>query len=47
MTPALMLGIGLFVGAIARMSVAIHQERRKIKEFEAKLSETRVTPERP
>ena len=47
MTPAVMLGIGLCIGAIARMSASICQERRKIREFEAKLAETRVTPEKP
>lgn len=47
MNLALVLGIGLGLGAIARMTTLIFAERRKIKEFEAKLSETRMTPERP
>lgn len=47
MTPALMLGIGLCVGAIARMTVLIFAERRKIQELEASLALTCVTPEKP
>jgi len=47
MTPVLMLGIGLFAGAIARMTTLILAERRKIKDLEASLAQTCVTPEKP